>query len=292
MLLANCLDGHYSVETCMEAGAVPVDSVTINLTGQVGADDLLFALPVVEESREGCKIFCRTLRPGEAKPERAVIYFPERGEKIIFKPGSIVVSIEEIDRIAEVDEYGYAPITNTLWTWMEVAKPKSKEGYLFLLAASRRLDATSLLRASVIERRSQKVTGFIKQRGLLFESIALAELLIVSLGRVADMADRIKRSFAIEDEVPQIVSQFLTTIRTMRNAFEHIDERAFGKVKDKSKVDPFSVFEQTEFISNCVIRYGSHRIDLLNDLPPLLSALRGYFIKAAVARLGLTATIA
>ena len=48
----------------------------------------------------------------------------------------------------------------------------------------------------------------------------------------------------------------------MRNAFEHIDERAEGKVgRGKSHLDALTIFNQPDFVESSILRYKNYELE-------------------------------
>ena len=75
-----------------------IRALSINVSEQVGADDILLLVPIVPDGHEGNVVFARTLRFGELNPDIPVVVSPEIGEKLQFRSGSIEISIHDIDR--------------------------------------------------------------------------------------------------------------------------------------------------------------------------------------------------
>ncbi|CAM5730368.1 hypothetical protein MAUB1S_02372 [Mycolicibacterium aubagnense] len=66
----------------------------------------------------------------------------------------------------------------------------------------------------------------------------------------------------------------------MRDAYEHIEERAIGLVKGLPHVDALTIFDHVRIVQDGVIAYGSHQFDLASDAPAIIAAARD-FLKAA-----------
>ncbi len=149
-----------------------IRAISFNLSSQVGADDLLLWVPVVPDGRDGRIVYARTLRTGESNPNVPVAFDPEAGETLQFRPGSIEISILDVDRYAQHDSDGFAPISNTLWTWLSIGTPLSTRLYYHLLAAGRRLDGTHSLLRTVLEQTAVLSGNFIERREQFLQAFA------------------------------------------------------------------------------------------------------------------------
>jgi hypothetical protein len=247
---------------------------------------------IVPDGRDGKVVFARTLLVGESDPGVPVIVDPAAGETLQFRPGSVEISISHIDQHAQRDADGFAPISNTLWTWLTIGSPVSIQVFHHLFAAGRRLDGTHSLLVDVIGRMESLSGGFIQRRQQAFEAFALAEILIVALGRTTDLAERLRITFNVNTILPDQLSSKIGPIRDLRNAFEHIEDRAIGQVRGKPHPDAYSVFDQREFSANGVLSYGTHRISLRNDVAPLLLGIRKYLLEVAIEFAGPSKQIA
>lgn len=261
---------------------IEVRAISINLSSEIGADDTILWVPIVPDGRDGNIVYARTLRVGESNPGTPVQVNPEIGETLQFRPGSIEISILDVDRHAQLDVDGFAPISNTLWTWLTVGTPLSLELFNHLLATGRRLDGTHLLLRDVTNRMATLSGNFIARRDQFFRAFALAEILVVALGRTIDLAQLLKDNFGVKAIPPAEMTKLAESIRELRNAFEHIEDRAMGRVRGKPHPDAFTIFNQHEFVSTLTLSYGSHRVSLGDDIAPLLVKLRLYILSVAV----------
>jgi len=276
----------------MESQAPPgqapqeIRAVTINFTPEVGSDDVLIAAPVVPDGREGNTVFARTLRPDESGDGIPVVVNPAAGEQLAFRPGSLLISIRDIDRHSKPGPTGYAPITNTLWTWLMIGEPARPDLFRYLLAAARRLDGTHDLLVQIYETMANGSKGFIGRRAQWFRAVSIAEILAVALGRSIDLLDGLPRHFSITLSLPPVIEAKKRAIREIRNAFEHIEDRALGQVHRKPHPDALTVFDQREFITQGVLRYGTHALDMRTELPQILLLARTFIYNVAVSVAG------
>jgi len=207
-----------------------------------------------------------------------VIYDPNVGEELHFRPGSVQIIIQDVDRMAKPGPDGYATITNTMWTWFKVGTPIAPALFRFLLAASRRLDTAHTLYTQVNVTLGSFSGSYPHQREQAFAALGLSEVLCVSLSRAVDMLQKIPAQFSINLPLPPTITAKALALRDIRNAFEHIEERALGNVWGKPDADALSIFDQTDLLTRGVLTYASHSLDLRSEvLPMLLDARRAAF---------------
>lgn len=259
-----------------------VRAISLNLTPEVGANDSLIWIKVVPDSRDGSIVYGRSPLPQEKDLDLPIIFYPENGEELRFKPGSILFSIIDIDKHATKYEDGYSSITNTLWTWLIIGSPSNMVIFRLLLATARRLDAAHSLLIDILKRRDNIQGSFIFQRESAFDALALAEIFIITLSRSINLVYKIKGCAKSLTDLPLEVRKIKKTIEEMRNAFEHIDDRAFGRVKKNINFEATSIFEQHEFIPEGKLSYLHYKIDLIKEAPRLLVLIREYLFQVAV----------
>ena len=66
----------------------------------------------------------------------------------------------------------------------------------------------------------------------------------------------------------------------IRDAFEHIDERAFGKARRQTSTDALSIFNQADLVTDRVLRYAHHSLSLPLDVLPNLVKARQFVYDA------------
>ncbi len=227
-----------------------IRAIGVTLTGEAGADDALVAVRVVPAGHDGSRILGRTLQPGEIDPGVPIVLDPDAGEDLHFPPGSISISIQDVDREAKPDALGYAAITNTVWTWLNVpAAPIPPEVYRLLLSAARQLDTAYTLYTET----QQLLTGlsgkFWRRREQVFAALGVSELVCIALHRTV----RILQQPSLGLQLPASVSKKKKALTDIRDALEHIEQRAAGKVFKKRHPDALSIFDQRDFVTRGVL---------------------------------------
>jgi hypothetical protein len=258
--------------------------VGMHLTSEVGqTEDLLTAMRLVPDGREGSTVYGRTLRWDEEDTGEAVILKP--GDHFVFRPGALSTSVEGIDAYGAVArEDGYAPITNTLWTWFSIGGGEPPEGVRFILAAARRLDASHRTLETVREGLSsldEGNVGGIRARDLLYDIIGAVESTVVPMYRAVKMASQLEERFAVSTPFPNTVAEKLPKLKAIRDAYEHIEDRARGLVHGKPHPDALSVFEFEPLFRDHVVAYADYALDLDAEVTQLFVEVREYLKIAA-----------
>ena len=246
-------------------------------TGTEG--ELLYTGRLVPAGRVGNKVFARSLRRGEVDTGEGVTV--NAGEELIILAGDLSIRASEIDAQSPPGLGGYAPVSNTVWTWYNiVSKPADFVRYLYSLA--RRLDVAHALWQSAIQQRDQAKSqgGFHRRQGFLM-ALSEAEVTVIALHRAMHMLLRFNSVFPIGLEIPDHLHGREKVIRDMRNAFEHIDERAQGKVHRAGKVDAeaLTIFDQPDFVDSSILRYRGNELHFHDDVLAALLNCRELVMK-------------
>ena len=235
---------------------------------------LLYTGRLVPAGREGNKVFARSLRPEEEDTGEVVNVGP--GEQLIIRPGDLVIDSSDIDAQSRPGLGGYAPVANTVWTWFSIVN--AQVGFfLYLFAVARRLDAAHALWELAIQQREKAKTepALIRRQGF-FMSLSEAEVAIIALHRALNMLLRFNSVFPTGLEVPDHLLKLERVIRDMRHAFEHIDERAQGKVNRAGQMDAEAliIFDQPDFIDTSMLHFRGEDLDFYDDVLAALLACR------------------
>ena len=255
-----------------------------NSTPDQDQGDFLFAGRLVFLKREGNIVYARTLRRGEEDTGEGVHVGP--GEQLVIPKGELVVDSRDIDEYYNPKGLGgYRPIPNTVWTWHQFTN-EQLSFFLFLFSLARRTDASYRLWASAIQARDNaRDEQGITQRQEHFNALAAAEMAIIALGRCYRMVCALIEKYCPELSVPDSVTKTLNAVLEMRNAFEHIDERAEGKVgKGKADAEALTIFNQPDFIQSSILRYKDCELNFESDVIAALIDCRELIMEAIEAR--------
>ena len=81
----------------------PITYMSFNLGSDADVDSqLLVGIRVIPTSRDGSTVFARTLNYGELDSGECIVLQP--GERLLFPPGSVKATIQDIDRGNTPDE--------------------------------------------------------------------------------------------------------------------------------------------------------------------------------------------
>ena len=91
---------------------------------------------------------------------------------------------------------------------------------------------------------------------------------IIALHRGLSMSYTLIDKYCTNLEIPTSVEAIRDTIEGMRHAFEHIDDRAEGKVGMHQKEDPeaLTIFNQPEFRTASILNYKGRSLDFSKDV--------------------------
>ena len=240
----------------------------------MGPDDqfLHFGRVVPAGSDENA-VYMRSLRPGEEDTGEAV-HVPA-GKRLVIKAGDLSFSSDEIDARSPKGRGGYAPVADTIWTWYRMVGAEDQSLLMLLLAAARRLDATHVFWSATMDALDESRTAAgIERRAILFRALAMAEVTVISLSRVVEMLYRLEREFCLGLRIPERIDSSRATLRRIRHALEHIDDRALGKARDDTADSAMSIFIQPHFVDQGVLTYAGEGMVFTTGLPVALGHCR------------------
>jgi hypothetical protein len=256
----------------------PIHSLGHNLTSEVGrVDDFLFGQRLVEVRREPGRVIARTMLRGEPDDGRRIHVRP--GDQLTFEEGGIVAQLDTIDDMERGDATGYSPVTPALWTWFRLGLGHDDAKMRYVLAAARRLDAAARLVAQLEDLRAQLNRTDLagpQWRRNLHQLVGTVELAVVALGRAVDMASQATDLIHTAVPLPPSVTGKAKSVRMIRNAYEHIEDRALGQVNGKPHPKALTIFDHETLLVDDVIDYDGHRLSLVDDVPVLLAELRQF----------------
>ena len=258
-------------------GWEPITHIGVALGPKVGGNDVLVRVRVVPNGKAGNEVYGRTLNVGEVDEGHGIVV--SEGEEVVFPVGSVTLTIDDVDKYAVAGLGGYSPIANTIWTWLQVPPMPTERFFRYLFAAARRLDSAHSLWVGAM----QELTGpsdepFIQKRVRLYTALGHAESMCIALNRVIIMIRYLRTRFGVTTPVPTDVDSIWEAVEAIRNALEHIDERAFGKAKKEKPQDAMTIFDQSDFVASGKLSYAGYSLDLQAGLIPVLVAARKYIL--------------
>jgi hypothetical protein len=123
--------------------------------------------------------------------------------------------------------------------------------------------------------------GGIRARDLIYEIIGAVELTFVSMYRAVYMASQLQEHFAVSAPFPTSVAEKLTKLKDIRDAYEHVEDRALGLVRGKPHPDALSLFEFERLFRDRVVVYAGHTLDLDAEATQIFVQVRDYLKVAA-----------
>ena len=268
----------------------PITYFSLNLGPNVGTtDDFIVGVRVVPDGRSGNEVYGRALITGE--PDNGEGILLNVGDKLVHPEGSLRVTLEDVDRYAQVQPDGYASITNTVWAWLQIPPYQSEAFSHYMLAAARRLDqAHALCVQALQELDSLPEEQGIPRRTRAFNALANSESMCLALSRAIRMIRNAADKFNVTTPAHPDLLSLEEPATAIRDAFEHIDERALGIARRETSTDALSIFRQGDLVSGRVLRYAGHSLSLPSDVLPNLVKAR-QFLHDAISERGNTKTI-
>lgn len=273
-----------------ESGRVPVyegDEVVVMEhishvslhTTKEGTEGYLLHKRVIPIREEPGSVIARALRFGEQDDGRRAHVRP--GDSLVMEELSI--ELDYIDEWEGKDVEGYVPLTPVLFTWMSFSDTLSGDFRRYMLAAARRLDQAQNLFERIEVLREENPVGAPAVRRAVFELVGATELAVVSLGRAVDMCVQARDALGAIVEIPSAISTRQRAVREIRNAYEHIEDRALGKVRNSPHPDALTIFDHERVAGEGVIAYGRWELDMATDVPAIIDATRQFLKDVAKA---------
>lgn len=241
-------------------------------TTKEGTDGFVLSQRVVPIREEPGKLFARTLRYGEHDDGRRCHVLP--GTTFVLE--DLVIELDYVDEWEGQGVEGYVPLTPVLFSWMSFGTSFPDEFRRYLLAAARRLDQAQSLFVRVDELRQSDPEGAPAVRRAVFELIGAIELAVVSLSRAVDMCVDAGSSIGTTAAVPPDISTRQRAVKEIRNAYEHIEDRALGNIRNVPHPDALTIFDYGRIVEDGVITYRTYELSLDSDVPAIIASTRQF----------------
>jgi hypothetical protein len=130
---------------------------------------------------------------------------------------------------------GYRPIVEPLWAWAQTVGIPQRQQSLLVLSAARRLDTGHLQ----VERVRDGIDSLLSLsspagREQLYEVLGDAEIALIALNRAITMAAKLNGLYRLPVSYPKIVSEKRSLLDNLRDAYEHVDDRALDRIHGKA----------------------------------------------------------
>ena len=104
---------------------------------------------------------------------------------------------------------------------------------------------------------------------------------VIALHRCFEMVYELVEKFSPGLQVPASVDKIRAPVRKIRHAFEHIDERAQGKInQQKTHPDALTIFNQPDFVNSSVLQYKTLTLNLETEVIAALLDCREFIMNA------------
>ena len=149
----------------------PITWISYRIGDDPNGTLFLVSIRVVPTAQEGNTVFGRSFNYGESDDGRGI----ERrlGGRVLFPPGSLKITIDDVDRRNTPGLDGYAPLANTIWTWLTAGPSPDETIFLGLSLSwleSRDSRAAKLVSQIIAEEVSMHaIDGFVEQGGVDLE---------------------------------------------------------------------------------------------------------------------------
>lgn len=228
---------------------------------------------VVPAGSDENAVYMRSLRHGE-EDTGEVVHVPA-GKSMVIRAGDLSIDSEELDAKSPRGRGGYAPIADTIWSWYRIAGVEDSSLLMLLLAAARRLDATHVFWAATMDALDEAESlESKKRRPILFRALAMAEVALISLSRAMEMVHRLEMEFKLGLQFSEEFGSNKKVLRKMRNALEHIDDRAMGQATDGTADSAMSIFFQPYFVEQRILTYTGDALSFAEGVPMVLGECR------------------
>ena len=235
----------------------PITHISLNLAPDARVNSMLLSLRVVPDGREGNVVYGRTLRYGADDDGEGIVI--REGERFAIRKGRLTVDLEYVDSLSGPGRWGYAPVTNTIWTWYELGPKNDPNVYLALTSLARRVDTAYALWGLVLAERQgmpDRLSFHPDARSSIFKAWGAAEVAVIALHRAFRLVTTLELWLGVE--APESVASIVGTVQVLRDALEHIDERADGLVRGKPEAEAYEIFNQAELVMDGTLTHGNH----------------------------------
>ena len=253
--------------------------VAIHLGSQVGSNDAVVGVRIVPDRVDGDVVYGRTLEIGEQDVGQGVTV--NAGQRLVIE--SVKITLNDIERYAQGHPDGYTPIANTVWTWVHIPPSQGDTFFNYMLAAARRLDQAHALWIHALDGLNVSPDEpFIYARARIFEALGTTESMCNALSRAIAMVNDAPSKLPVGTPVPKGLTNMQGALTAIRNAFEHIDERAMGRARNEDQAEALSIFDQRDLVTKGVVTYAGYTLNLRSEILPTLLAARKFICDAII----------
>ena len=133
--------------------------------------------------------------------------------------------------------------------------------------------------------------SYIKTQERQIRALGRAEAMCVAFHRATRMLEMLPDRFPISTTLPASVNSIGPALNSIRDAFEHVNERVFGHARRESIEEALTIFDQDEFMTSGILRYAGYSLDLRCEVLPALINQRSFIYDVAVEKAGSAKTL-
>jgi hypothetical protein len=122
----------------------------------------------------------------------------------------------------------------------------------------------------------------LENRRNLFEFIGVLEMAVFSLGRAVDMVMRAAELIDHTIEMPAQIAANYPALNKIRNAYEHVEDRALGRFNRTPDPYVLPIFDWQRLFTDGVVVYDCYELELQDEVLRLVAKTR-QFLKDAAA---------
>jgi hypothetical protein len=177
---------------------------------------------------------------------------------------------------------GYRPIADPVFVWGRTLGMPPLAEYRLVLAAARRLDSGHLQLERVREGiATAPPMGSPAGRWRLHEVVGDAELTIIALDKSLDIIlKKLTGSARVSQPIPAIIRSKQPLMGRLRDHYEHIEERALGKIRGKNDRQAEGAWELSSLFSERKFTDGIDSLGIDEEATALCLASRSYLLGA------------
>jgi hypothetical protein len=181
---------------------------------------------------------------------------------------------------------GYRPICDPLWVWSALTGGAPiEETRLVVYAAARRLDSAHLQIERVREALDRLAAddpplGSPAGRAVAHQAIGDAEMAIWALDTALRIAVKLTDRYGLNTAVPQLIAAAQPRVKSLRDHYSHINERALGLVFGEPDLRAERAWGHTSVVDARQYTDGEWSLGIDADATQLCIAVRDYLVAA------------
>lgn len=171
---------------------------------------------------------------------------------------------------------GYRPLAEAAWVWGGTVQPPELDEWVYILTAARRLDTAHELFESVRTDLGSYTRQSPAGRRTMYSLIGRAELAVVALHKAFRMTKALGVELEVQREFPPELEAKEGALKELRDAYEHIDERVRGRIKQREDPEVFTVLNFDTLLEQRRLTYKGFSLGIDEEVTALAIGLRNH----------------